>query len=300
MQRLRSAGTQPRHSSASAPNTPTSFPPKTTPPWPPKTTASATSPCCSSAHRPQSPKSPLVSAPKRPFAAPKSSPPPDGSPPPSPTRSTTPSKPSPTQSISLALPPNPRFRLYLKIADEELSRVAQITKQTLGFYRENAPPGIVKLSVLLDDLLGLYKRKLQAKNLTVTKQYRGELEIWGSEGELRQVFANQIANAIYAMPHGGSPHHTDPNIEILAATASAPGTSVSLVDNGSGISPESLHQNLRPLLHHQARTSATASASGSPTTSSPATAARIRVRSNTRPGASGTIFTTFLPHHHAE
>src|SRR5580704_17532083 len=93
--------------------------------------------------------------------------------------------------------------MYLKVDDEELARVAQITKQTLGFYRETALPGIVKVSTLLDGLLSLYSRKLQAKNITVEKQYRDELEIWGLEGELRQVFANQIANAIYAMPSDG-------------------------------------------------------------------------------------------------
>ena len=188
--------------------------------------------------------------------------------------------------------------LYLKIADEQLSRVAQITKQTLGFYRENAPPGVVKLSVLLDDLLGLYERKLQAKSLTVTKQYRGELEVWGSEGELRQVFANQIANAIYAMPHGGTL-----TIRIRPSKSwqngDAPGTSVSLFDNGSGIAPESLTRIFDPFF-----TTKREAGNGLGLWITHDIVARhggaIHVRSTTRPNASGTIFTTFLPHHPTE
>jgi hypothetical protein len=68
----------------------------------------ATSPSCSSKLSPPRPKPPAASASKRPFAVPKSSPPPDASPPASPTRSTTLSKPSPTQSTSPAPAPPKR------------------------------------------------------------------------------------------------------------------------------------------------------------------------------------------------
>ena len=184
---------------------------------------------------------------------------------------------------------------YLKIADEELARVAQITKQTLGFYRENASPGIVKISSLLDDLLTVFNGKLQAKDISITKQYRGELEIWGLEGELRQVFANQIANAIYAMPH-----HGRLTIRVRKSkhwgNGQCKGTVVSLVDTGSGISNETLPRIFDPFFTTKQDvgnglglwiTHGIVSRHGG----------NIRVRSNTHPGTSGTIFTTFLPHH---
>ncbi|HWZ01736.1 MAG TPA: ATP-binding protein [Edaphobacter sp.] len=191
--------------------------------------------------------------------------------------------------------PPPETSQYLKLADDELARVAQITKQTLGFYRETATPGFVKLSALLDDLLSLFKRKLDAKNLSVKKQYRNELEIWGLEGELRQVFANQITNAIYALPKNGC-------LTVRIRTSKSwsngqcPGTAVSLIDNGSGISQESLPKIFDPFfttkqddgnglglwITHDIVTRHSGS---------------IRARSITHPGASGTIFTTFLPQH---
>jgi signal transduction histidine kinase len=184
---------------------------------------------------------------------------------------------------------------YLKIADEELARVAQITRQTLGFYRESATPGGVKLSALLDDLLILFKRKLEAKNLSVTKQYRNELEIWGLEGELRQVFANQIANAIYAMPKDGCL-----TVRIRRSKSwgngQCPGTAVSLIDNGSGISQESLPKIFDPFFTTKQDVG---NGLGLWITHDIVTrhGGSIRARSKDHPGASGTIFTTFLPHH---
>jgi signal transduction histidine kinase len=206
---------------------------------------------------------------------------------------------NPLEAISNAIylarsSPSSEIPLYLKVADEELARVAQITKQTLGFYRETATPGIVRLSALLDDLLVLFKRKLEAKNLSIKKQYRNELEIWGLEGELRQVFANQIANAIYAMPQNGCL-----TIRIRRSKSwsngQCPGTAVSLLDNGSGISPESLPKIFDPFFTTKQDVG---NGLGLWITHDIVTrhGGSIRARSNDRPGVSGTIFTTFLPH----
>ncbi|MGD0445287.1 MAG: ATP-binding protein [Edaphobacter sp.] len=187
---------------------------------------------------------------------------------------------------------------YLKIADEELVRVAEIAKHTLGFYRETASPGIVKVSSLLDDILNLYSRKLQGKGLTIKKQYRSELEVWGLEGELRQVFANQIANAIYAMPKNGCL-----TIRIRRSKAwgnnQRSGTAVSLIDTGSGISSESLSKIFDPFFTTKQDVG---NGLGLWITHDIVTRHRgsIRVRSNTRSGASGTIFTTFLPRHNGD
>jgi signal transduction histidine kinase len=207
---------------------------------------------------------------------------------------------NPLEAISNAIylarssPPS-EISTYLKVADEELARVAQITKQTLGFYRETATPGAVKLSALLDDVLILFNRKLEAKNLTIKKQYRDELEIWGLEGELRQVFANQIANAIYAMPRNGCL-----TIRIRRSKSwsngQCPGTAVTLVDNGSGISQESLTKIFDPFFTTKQDVG---NGLGLWITHDIVTrhGGSIRARSNAHPGVSGSIFTTFLPHH---
>jgi signal transduction histidine kinase len=207
---------------------------------------------------------------------------------------------NPLEAISNAIylarsSPSSEIPLYLKVADEELARVAQITKQTLGFYRETATPGVVKLSVVLDDLLILFKRKFEAKNLSIEKQYRDELDIWGLEGELRQVFANQITNAIYAMPQDGRL-----TIRIRRSKSWSNhqhlGTAVSLVDDGSGISQEALPKIFDPFFTTKKDVG---NGLGLWITHDIVTrhGGSIRARSTDRPGASGTIFTTFLPHH---
>ena len=210
---------------------------------------------------------------------------------------------SPLEAISNAIylarcsSPSTEIAGYLHTADEQLARVAQITKQTLGFYRESATPGIVRLSAILDELLILYGRKLEAKNLSVKKEYRNEFETWGLEGELRQVFANQLANAIYAMPQNGSL-----TIRIRKTkqwnNGLNPGTAVSLVDTGSGISQESLTKIFDPFFTTKQDVGY---GLGLWITRDIVTrhGGSIRARSNTRPGSSGTVFTTFLPRYKA-
>jgi signal transduction histidine kinase len=182
---------------------------------------------------------------------------------------------------------------YLKLADEELARVAQITRQTLGFYRESAAPAPMKVSVLLDGLLSLYSRKLQSKNLSIRKQYSNEIEIWGSAGELRQVFANQIVNAIDAMPQGGCL-----TVRVKKSrywqNGHCPGMRISMVDTGFGIPPESMGKIFDPFY-----TTKEDLGTGLGLWITHGIVRRhggnIRVKSNARLGKSGTIFMTFLP-----
>jgi PAS domain S-box-containing protein len=92
----------------------------------------------------------------------------------------------------------------LGLAERELDRVAHIARQTLGFYRETSSPTSVNILKTLDDLLYLYEKRLEARNVQVKKRYTNNIEITGLAGEIRQAFSNLIANAIDAMPSGGS------------------------------------------------------------------------------------------------
>jgi PAS domain S-box-containing protein len=181
---------------------------------------------------------------------------------------------------------------YLQLADEELARVAQITRQTLGFYRETVSPSTIKVSVLLDELLALYSRRFQSKNLTIEKQYRSEIAIRGLAGELRQVFANLLANAIDAMAQGGW-------LKVRIAKSrswkhQSPGMRITLADTGSGISHDSLSKIFDPFYTTKKDTGTglglwityglVRKHGGS-----------IQFRSNVKQGKSGTVFTIFLP-----
>jgi PAS domain S-box-containing protein len=91
---------------------------------------------------------------------------------------------------------------YLRMANEELRRVGHIVSQTLGFYRESGTSQPVDLSVLVNDVLALYQRKLDARQIRVTRNMESVM-VEGVAGELRQVIANLLSNALDAMePYG--------------------------------------------------------------------------------------------------
>jgi PAS domain S-box-containing protein len=98
---------------------------------------------------------------------------------------------------------NEEARYYAQLAEQELARVSHITKQTLSFYREHQRPIQVSVSELLDDVLVLQSRLLEANQISLERRYATKGELQGFPAELKQVFMNLISNAIHAMPNGG-------------------------------------------------------------------------------------------------
>jgi signal transduction histidine kinase len=93
-------------------------------------------------------------------------------------------------------------RKYLELAQGELQRVVQISRQTLTFYRETATPIRLRLSSLLEEVLVLYARRLIDKHIQIVRQYVDDDEVTVFPGEIRQVFSNLITNAIAAYELG--------------------------------------------------------------------------------------------------
>ncbi len=61
-------------------------------------------------------------------------------------------------------------REYLEMADAELRRIAHITRQTLGFYREATAPTTFYVAALLDSVLDLLKAKITSRQAIVERQ----------------------------------------------------------------------------------------------------------------------------------
>jgi signal transduction histidine kinase len=95
-------------------------------------------------------------------------------------------------------------RKYTRIADEELSRVAHITRQTLSFYRESKEAAPVLITEILNDILTLQMRLLERNGIVLEKQFSSDGLVFGFPGELKQVFLNLIGNAIQAMPRSSA------------------------------------------------------------------------------------------------
>jgi two-component system, sporulation sensor kinase E len=120
-------------------------------------------------------------------------------------------------------------RQMLAMAEEQLSRINHIAKQTLGFYRERSTAEAVDVVQTTDELLAIFKPRLGGKHLQLIKEYETVHPVQAFTGELRQVISNLITNAIDASSFGGK------IIVRVHCAHDKPGVCVEVEDSGSGI-----------------------------------------------------------------
>jgi signal transduction histidine kinase len=92
---------------------------------------------------------------------------------------------------------------HLELAEQELERVAHITRQTLGFYRESNEAEPIDIRALIDSVLRLYSNKLTSKSIRIQREYAGCPSLFGIPGELKQVISNLVSNAVDAVGTNG-------------------------------------------------------------------------------------------------
>jgi len=93
---------------------------------------------------------------------------------------------------------------YISQAENELERISGITKQTLRWNRETGKPEVFEMSLLIDEVLRLYSGKIRNKQIRVEQDGNSKILGCGILGQIRQVLANLISNAIDAAPLGGT------------------------------------------------------------------------------------------------
>jgi PAS domain S-box-containing protein len=189
--------------------------------------------------------------------------------------------------------PNPETRQYLDMAGEELARITQITGQLLTFHREAQSPVQVDLVKVLESVLTLYAPQIQMAGISVTKRFETHRSVRGFPGELRQVFANLVANAIHSMPTGGKLllHVHESN---LASDSQRRGVRVTVLDNGSGIPPD-VRKNLFSPFYTTKGEGGTGLGLWVTRGIVEKHEGTIHFISTVRPGRSGTAFSVFLP-----
>ena len=181
---------------------------------------------------------------------------------------------------------------YLTMAEAEVGRIARLAQQTLGFVRDTSSPGWMDPAVIMDEILQLYSRKLEDRRIRVSRRYRNSTQISGYSGELRQLLANLLVNAVDAMSDGGS-------LRVRVATGrqwsdGREGIRITVADNGSGIPQENLRRIFEPFYTTKKDTGTglglwvshgiVQKHGGS-----------IRVRSRSEGKATGTVFVVFMP-----
>jgi PAS domain S-box-containing protein len=182
---------------------------------------------------------------------------------------------------------------YAGMASGELARVTQMTQQMLGFQREALKPVPVKLGEILTNVIALYDRKIKTADIHLELQIDHDAHIVALPGELRQIFANLVGNAIEAVGprHGTIALRAYPSHD---RRRGVPGVCVVVADNGPGIPPEVRSKIFEPFF--------TTKGEGGTGLGLWITSdilrkydGTMRLRSCTRPERSGTCFSIFLP-----
>ena len=93
---------------------------------------------------------------------------------------------------------DPTAHEYVTMAEHEVRRVAEIAQQTLRFYRQSTLPTRATMAELIDSVLDLYKTRINNQGVTVQREFDPQLTLFCYSGEIRQVFANLLGNAIDA------------------------------------------------------------------------------------------------------
>ncbi len=133
-------------------------------------------------------------------------------------------------------------RRYTDMAQQEIARVSQITQQTLRFYRQSSSPTLIQPADVLDSVLDLHHGRSNAAKVQTIRRYRDGVELYAFSGEMRQLFANFVGNALDAMPNGGKIY-----LSVRASKAwyqpEVQGVRITIADTGSGMT-EAVRQRI--------------------------------------------------------
>jgi signal transduction histidine kinase len=131
----------------------------------------------------------------------------------------------------------------MTVAQQELSRVAHIVKQTLSFYQTEATPVTVEVSELIESAIAICSTHAETRGVRIVKEYLPVKQIKVYVNEVRQLVCNILLNAIEAAKHAvnirvyESHDWRDPLVQ---------GVRISIADDGPGIPRESRDQIFEP------------------------------------------------------
>ncbi len=187
---------------------------------------------------------------------------------------------------------------YARSALDELLRVSLITQSTLKFHRQPGLPRITRLSEVVEGVVQMYRARLNASEITVDVETSNEVAIECMPTEAQQIFANLMANSIDAMPRHG---------KLLIRLRSSQdwrdrsivGMRVTFCDSGTGIDRATMRRIFEPFFSTK-RDTGTGLGLWVVAQLVGRHHGHVRVWSRQKAGASGTVFSIFLPMAHPD
>ena len=183
-------------------------------------------------------------------------------------------------------------RHYLAQAHEETQRISQILHAVMEF-RDTGKPEETNVPELVRSVLDFYRSRFVSQGISVDTRYCPAVTLPAYPQQLRQMFSNLLLNAADAMPGGGR-MYARVSMGHEWRDQERRGLRLTFADSGSGIAAKDLPRILDPFF----------------TTKGPAGNGLglslvknsvqkhhgvLRVRSSTKAGHSGTVFSIFLP-----
>jgi len=190
-------------------------------------------------------------------------------------------------------------RHFVNAAQEEIEKIRDITRLTLGLHRQSISTGQVSIRELIDNVLALYKRRIESYGLSVERQYQSAGLVDGIAAELRQVFSNLIVNAVDALHTSGSKLVVRVRDSLDWRDLNTRGVRIVIADDGPGIPPASqsrIFEQFYTTKGHEGTGLGLWVTLGIVRKY----AGTIRLKSNFKPGRSCTTFSIFLPVTHSE
>lgn len=192
---------------------------------------------------------------------------------------------------------NSQTKDYLDAADHELTRMAQITTQTLKFHRQLTARVSTDVAEMMNSLLPLYRTRLGQIGAELQQELRDCPPLVCYAGEVRQVLANLIGNAIDAMPQGGKLWlrlRSGKNFQ-----SGSTGVRITVADTGHGMTAQTMKRLYEPFF-----TTKEAVGTGLGLWVSAGIVAKhggtLRARSSVRSSKSGTVFVAYFPNAEAQ
>ncbi len=186
------------------------------------------------------------------------------------------------------------LKVYVHMAQSELSRVSQIATQTLRFHRQAVAPTAVSSAELVNAVIQLYTGRLSNSHIKVDLRYRTHRKILCFENDIRQVLNNLIANAIDAMRKGGRLLIRAQDSTNMREGIARRGVRITVADTGHGMSEKTRRRIFEPFF-----TTKDLNGTGLGLWISAGIVERhqgqLSVRSSVDPRRHGTVFCLFLP-----
>jgi signal transduction histidine kinase len=119
-------------------------------------------------------------------------------------------------------------RTYLATAEQELARLGDITRLTLGFVRNTSVRRALALDGVVNEVLSIFRHRYEQKHIAIERRIEPGVCVEMAPHELRQILTNLISNAADAL------NLENPRI-VIQILAEPPNAVFVLEDNGSGI-----------------------------------------------------------------